>query len=656
MIGQRFNFEDSFFRDLTVSVLDTLEGEIKWVNKFTSGDLVVNVPFYYSLTGDERFLLDSFSDDIVSDNRLVDLNTDIIPRGHITLTGYEIRSDEFANPNVWLRMVFEHNDEIRKVLTKIRAIPITAKYSLTILLSSEIDTFKCSQAIMDTIWLYRFMYFEHNFMNIDAVMVIPDTSEIQIQREKTLTSDNTIKLTLNFDVQTYYPAYRKPKLPNVIPYPIQTIYKNKNVSAKIQISKGNLKNIIFTEYHNLVTSSDGTLHLMIGSGTKFDFNSLNYADTGQSPEIYTKLPNFKFSKKIIDDYGDPVGSTPVILRINILKNSQNGESLYSETTTITTDMLGFAKSEVGLGTISSGNLLRIDWKNGIYFLKIEVDSDGSGVFKLVDNLLFTGEFSGEKMEAEFGIPQNPNISLNQGTAVKIFAILQQIPGSNNKSFQCYWPILPPIGIDRITNLPYQYGLGYLENINSGDMVGNLISENYYESYAAVLRDVNDSIIEANLGSIVPKNDNRNWYVDYQSGILHQKNVTISTTLPETLEVYFRLGRYDAEESMSTGGKTGTLFDIYKNKNGLRITVGVDPNGGENYELILNGQNFEVKEFNTDQKSNSYDFGTQNGEFEDTILYPKRSRWYNDNKGNKAVSVMTTMPQQDRNPNSSKGRF
>jgi hypothetical protein len=46
MIGERFNFEDVFFRDLTVCVLDTLEGEVRWVNKFSSGDRVVNVPFY----------------------------------------------------------------------------------------------------------------------------------------------------------------------------------------------------------------------------------------------------------------------------------------------------------------------------------------------------------------------------------------------------------------------------------------------------------------------------------------------------------------------------------------------------------------------------------------------------------------------------------
>ena len=100
MIGERFNFEDVFFRDLTLCVLDTLEGEVKWVNRFSQGDREVTVPFYYSMTGDERFLLDSFNDDIVSNNRFVDLNTDIVPRGHLTMTGYDIKGDEFANPNI----------------------------------------------------------------------------------------------------------------------------------------------------------------------------------------------------------------------------------------------------------------------------------------------------------------------------------------------------------------------------------------------------------------------------------------------------------------------------------------------------------------------------------------------------------------------------
>lgn len=212
MLGEKFNFEDTFFRDLTVCVLDTLEGQIRWVNRFSSGDFPVNVPFYYSLTGDERFLLDTFQDDVVSQNRFVELNTDQIPRGHITLKQFNINSDEFANPNVWLRMVVENEVEIRKILAKVRAVPISVNYDLEIVLSSEIDIFKCSQAILDTLWLYKFMYFEYNFMNIDAVINMPDSSSIEIAREKSMNSDNNIKLTVSFEVQTYYPAFRKDRV------------------------------------------------------------------------------------------------------------------------------------------------------------------------------------------------------------------------------------------------------------------------------------------------------------------------------------------------------------------------------------------------------------------------------------------------------------
>jgi len=207
MLGSKFNMDEVFFRDLTVCVLDTLEGRLKWTNRFSSGDVSVEVPIYYSLSGDERFLLDSFQDDIVSENRYVELNTDQIPRGHLTLMTFNIRSDEFRNPNVWLRSVTEGNDEVKTLLKQVRAIPITVNYDLVILLKSEIDVFKCSQEIMNTLWLYKFIYFEHNYMNIDAVITFPDTENIEITREKNLKSENAIKMTLTLEVQTYYPAF-----------------------------------------------------------------------------------------------------------------------------------------------------------------------------------------------------------------------------------------------------------------------------------------------------------------------------------------------------------------------------------------------------------------------------------------------------------------
>lgn len=208
-IDNKFNFDDVFYRDLTVCLLATLEDKISWVNRFSSGPVEVVAPIYYSMTGNEDFLMDTFQSDIASDAQPLEINTDSYPRGHITMKTWRIKSDEFANPNQWLRMVVENETEIKKVLTKIRALPITANYELTLLVNSEIDTFKASQAIMDTLWLYKHMYFEYNFLYVDALIIVPDDMEVTINREKNISSDDSIKLTINFEVHTYYPAFNK---------------------------------------------------------------------------------------------------------------------------------------------------------------------------------------------------------------------------------------------------------------------------------------------------------------------------------------------------------------------------------------------------------------------------------------------------------------
>jgi hypothetical protein len=205
-IDHKYNYDDCFFRDLTVAVLANLQDKIKWVNRFTDGDVQVSVPFYYSLTGSEDMLMDTFSDDIVSTNRFVELNTDAYPRAHITMESSTVKADEFANPNVWLRTVVENNVEIRNILSKVRAIPIQANYSVTILLNSEIDTFKAKQSIYNLLWLYQYIYFEFNFMSIDAMLVTPDDFSVEINRDKDLSNDNTIKMTFDIEVHTYYPA------------------------------------------------------------------------------------------------------------------------------------------------------------------------------------------------------------------------------------------------------------------------------------------------------------------------------------------------------------------------------------------------------------------------------------------------------------------
>jgi hypothetical protein len=211
MIGNQHNSQGSFIRDLTLCVLDAFEGRIGWVNRMSNGvNIPVNVKFYPSMTGGERYLLDLFADDIVNSSRHSDLNMDEIPRGHIIFQGCETEPDRAENPNVWAKLSQEEKGQVRSFLAKIRAIPFKAKYECVIFVASEIDMGKCIESLMDMMWLYKYIYFEHNFIRQDAFIITSPSPEYTIEREIKSDTDTQIKIKFDIEVSTYYPSYPKP--------------------------------------------------------------------------------------------------------------------------------------------------------------------------------------------------------------------------------------------------------------------------------------------------------------------------------------------------------------------------------------------------------------------------------------------------------------
>ena len=65
----------------------------------------------------------------------------------------------------------------------------------------------------------------------------------------------------------------------------------------------------------------------------------------------------------------------ISFRISILRSSQNGSSVYSEEHTVTTNTNGLATMIIGKG-LSADEMESIDWSDGPYYLKVEVDPEG----------------------------------------------------------------------------------------------------------------------------------------------------------------------------------------------------------------------------------------------------------------------------------------
>ena len=65
---KKFNYDDVYFRALSVVLLDYLSSKVYIWNRIDTDNLeYVDIPFYYDLTGDERFMQDHYLGDSIDD-------------------------------------------------------------------------------------------------------------------------------------------------------------------------------------------------------------------------------------------------------------------------------------------------------------------------------------------------------------------------------------------------------------------------------------------------------------------------------------------------------------------------------------------------------------------------------------------------------------
>lgn len=205
MINEQYNYDDNFFRMISASLTKTLHTSLTWINYFHDQKIRVVVPFYMSLPGQEKYLLDAFVDDIA--NARVELNTDQVPRGVVTLNSFSTDTSQFANPNEYLLNKREVNGEMKAFLQRTKAVPVKLQYNVDIVLNTEIDVMKCSEKLLTTLFNYMFFNLDYFGMKIDAVFGLSDDKDIEILRDVSLDSDVKKHIKFPLTVETYYPIF-----------------------------------------------------------------------------------------------------------------------------------------------------------------------------------------------------------------------------------------------------------------------------------------------------------------------------------------------------------------------------------------------------------------------------------------------------------------
>ena len=93
--------------------------------------------------------------------------------------------------------------------------------------------------------------------------------------------------------------------------------------------------------------------------------------------FFAQIPDKISYQAIVRDINnDLISNQSIGMKISILQSSIDGTTVYEETQTPTTNVNGMISIEIGNGEIVSGDFTKINWADGTYFIKTEVDPTG----------------------------------------------------------------------------------------------------------------------------------------------------------------------------------------------------------------------------------------------------------------------------------------
>ena len=206
MFSHKYNTDDVLIRACIVGIVNQLNNKINYTNVWADHqNETVKVPFFYAMSGDERFLQDYFSNwsDCAPD--FVEGNTDPIPRGAIYLVGASVLAANLTSRFVRGYYTKEQEGELKKFNSLINSIPIQMNFNAEILVDTSIESFKIIESIISV--FYRTLVFNVNYkgFRVPTQVGFPDNYSIDKQFQFTYGETERIKITFDLELQTYLP-------------------------------------------------------------------------------------------------------------------------------------------------------------------------------------------------------------------------------------------------------------------------------------------------------------------------------------------------------------------------------------------------------------------------------------------------------------------
>lgn len=216
----KYNSDDSVIRHIIIGLLADLNNKVFFYRQIDADNrIAVDVPFYYSITGDDQFLRDNFlfstpsGPDCHPDSQFADGNYDVVPRGVVNMSSMSIDTGKLVNKrNLGSYTKMNTEGAMEGYSAEFEMIPITLNVDVEILVSSTLDSFKITEALIKRLYKSNFFNVEVGHLNeatyrLTSYYAMPDDFDIQRPIEFTFEDKDKYKISFPIEINSFIPTF-----------------------------------------------------------------------------------------------------------------------------------------------------------------------------------------------------------------------------------------------------------------------------------------------------------------------------------------------------------------------------------------------------------------------------------------------------------------
>jgi len=206
-----FNKDDSVIRSMMAALLFEMQDKLSYTQTTEDDSDILDVPFYMSMVGSERYLMDKFlHDDVIDPKGLKAKGSyDPVPRGVLTFQTVEIDAQSMINKYIRTEILEKEAGTLKPYSYVTRIIPLILNFDTKIICNSMLEMLKITESIITDLYKNTRLAIDLGGYRVEGNVTIPENLDSERNIEFGFTDKKLFEINFSIQFSSFIPSFDK---------------------------------------------------------------------------------------------------------------------------------------------------------------------------------------------------------------------------------------------------------------------------------------------------------------------------------------------------------------------------------------------------------------------------------------------------------------